>query len=316
MLTLGPVEAEAPLRFGQQKQLLVDNEALCNWWKVRRVQERVRKHPGNPIVECAQAWEEEARNTYGTWPCTALYDAEDRLYKLWYGLRDFQGKAMAYATSTDGVNWTKPDLGLVEYCGTTHNNVCRLEPAGKPLYGYSMCVIKNTPQDVPERRFKAMSVTPYHEDGTTYGNWSAAAFSADGTTWHQMGGGVHEGGNGLNCVWDERLGRYVMFIMPPTGRTWYISRRESQDLVNWSPEQTVFNPHMDTKLPEVEEMMVFRHEASTSVCRRRWRLRRRQLARGRRRSTWRPAGTGIAGNNHSPTKPLSPSAQGAISTIR
>ena len=35
----------------------------------------------------------------------------------------------------DGIRFQKPLLGLVEYGGTTSNNVCRVEPYGKPGLG-------------------------------------------------------------------------------------------------------------------------------------------------------------------------------------
>ena len=52
------VESEPPLRIGRQPQLLVDNHVLADWWRLRRLQYRVRKHPDNPILEPDQPWEE------------------------------------------------------------------------------------------------------------------------------------------------------------------------------------------------------------------------------------------------------------------
>jgi len=258
-----PFEAETPLRFGCRKQLLVDNEVLCDWWKVRRIQEKVRKHRDNPIIVADQPWEEDARTLKGVAARAVLYDKNEDLFRMWYCTVD-TGSVVAYATSEDGVTWHKPDLGLVEYAGTRHSNWCRLEPAGKPLT--KMFLVQDEREDAPERRFKCVRIQPYHEDGTLCGSWTGTAFSADGTTWHQADGGVIAGGGGgrASCVWDERLGRYVMFhrgfsenASRETGR--FITRQESEDLVNWSPRQTVFKP-MDPTWPEVEGMLVFRHE--------------------------------------------------------
>lgn len=58
----------------------------------------------------------------------ARYDEEDGLFKLWYEVPPVH--AVGYATSPDGVSWTKPDLRLVEVGGTRHSNVCRLNPRG------------------------------------------------------------------------------------------------------------------------------------------------------------------------------------------
>ncbi len=179
------------------------------------------------------------------------------------------GSFMGHATSEDGIQWEKPLLGLVEFEGARDNNVCRLEPFGRPLK--ALHVVDDSRQRPPERRFEAVGVNSYHEDGATYGGWGGIAYSADGATWHHVEGGTREGAGGGNpsCVWDENLGRYAMFhrqiierAMPhryATSIGRYIVRQESEDLVEWSPRKTVFNP-MDPKWPEVESMMVFRHE--------------------------------------------------------
>ena len=269
-LKLEPIDAEAPLPFGHRKQLLADTHVLCDWWNVRRVQEKVKKYSQNPIMKADQPWEQAAADTYGTFPNSVIYDVKDRLYKLWYSIYVMgSGSTIAYATSEDGINWTKPNLALVPHAGTSHNNVCRLEPMGKPV-GSKLQLVQDPRSNDPDRRFKAVGVAPYHADGSIYGGWVGIAVSVDGTTWQLVEGGVREGQGGghESCIWDERLKRYVMFQrqltecadprLGTTGR--YTTRQESEDLIHWSARQTVFNPHMDSNWPEVESMMVFRHE--------------------------------------------------------
>ncbi len=269
-IELGPVDCEPPLRFGRQKQLLVDTWVLADWWKLRRVQEEVKKHPANPILQADQPWEEDARHTAGV-DCTAsMYDAKDGLYKLWYSIKSTP-HLCGYATSEDGVSWTKPDLGLAEVDGSVHNNICRLEPPGTFLGG--VYLVQDPREESPERRFKGLIGPTYHTDGTTYGSWIGIGFSRDGLTWQGGAGGTRSGGGGGNpcCMWDERLGRYVMFHRRLTemastheskrmcsGR--YVIRQESEDLVRWSARRTVFNTAFDRRWPEVESMLVFLHE--------------------------------------------------------
>jgi len=274
MLKLGPVDAETPLRFGHKKQLLVDNEVLCDCWQMRRVQETVRKHPQNPVIEADQPWEKDAKEGNGLQPGAVMYDEEAGLFKFWYRVVPYVlGSAVGYATSTDGVSWTKPDLGLVEYSGTIHNNVCRQEPAGKPVTHLSL--VQDAREDAPERRYKGVWLAPYHEDGTRYSGWTGSGFSADGITWHQTDGGSRMGGGGgrATCMWDERLGRYVMFqrqhsegdwqsiggLRLPKVRGSFLTREESRDLIHWSPRQTVYIP-MNLAWPSIEGMRVFLHE--------------------------------------------------------
>ena len=83
-VTLGPEEAEPPLRIGSQRQLLVDNHVLCDWWEVRRVMGKVRKHPQNPILEADQAREENAARTRGIGLNGVMFDEQEGVYKLWY----------------------------------------------------------------------------------------------------------------------------------------------------------------------------------------------------------------------------------------
>jgi hypothetical protein len=201
-------------------------------------------------------------------PNAALYDSQAGVFKLWYSINqrlEDGGAGMGVATSVDGIHWTKPRLGLVEYEGSTGNNVCRLEPWGRAMRALDFSLIRDPRPDVPERRYKAIGTDVVHPDGTYYGGWVGFANSSDGTTWHAVRSGVRVGAGGgrPSCVWDEKLQRYVLFQRQLTesarGNKRYIVRQESSDLKTWSPRQTVFNP-VGSKWSQVESMPVFRHE--------------------------------------------------------
>lgn len=80
---------------------------------------------------------------------------------------------VCYAESKDGINWTKPNLGLVSYGGSTHNNLVALNP----IKGDSIAsVVIYDPEDSdPKRRFKMI-----YEN---HGGSDSAAYSPDGLTW-------------------------------------------------------------------------------------------------------------------------------------
>ena len=83
-VNLDPLEAEEPLLIGRQKQLLVHNDMLSDWWKLRRVQSQVKKLPRNRVLEADQPWEESARRSWVIMPTAVLNDAGEGQIKLWY----------------------------------------------------------------------------------------------------------------------------------------------------------------------------------------------------------------------------------------
>ena len=109
-------------------------------------------------------------------------------------------RPMCYAESTDGINWTKPELGLVDLHGNKRNNICLIE--GEP---YSLTRVNDflsvlyEPEDPdPARRYKAVFIAhvPYDD---IRGGMSAigikekrigstiCATSADGLRWKVVG---------------------------------------------------------------------------------------------------------------------------------
>ena len=81
---------------------------------------------------------------------------------------------LCYATSPDGVNWTKPDLGLVEFNGSKHNNIVDFPDPDL----WSTCALLYDPAaPEAERRFKMA-----YEGGPGPLRFHVA-FSGDGLHW-------------------------------------------------------------------------------------------------------------------------------------
>ena len=106
---------------------------------------------------------------------------EDEL-RIWYPAR---GKLdprtsvyrVCYATSKDGRNWEKPELGLVEYDGSRANNAVDLfNGEGELICGP---VIFDPADSDPERRFKGAFWTQ------KYRGKAAVAYSPDGLHWKE-----------------------------------------------------------------------------------------------------------------------------------
>ena len=94
------------------------------------------KHPANPVVRCGPKGSPDYGHAilYGT----VIHDGSK--FRMWYlGMiqRELEAgqapgwwRPMCYAESADGVNWTKPELGLVELYGNKRNNICLI--TGEP----------------------------------------------------------------------------------------------------------------------------------------------------------------------------------------
>ncbi len=144
-----------------------------------------RKHPQNPIVRREEGRPDEARAQY-----LGTVIRQQGKFRMWYvaadkaSFRDFSTKGVmsgwrvAYAESEDGIHWTKPNLGLVEYAGSLDNNLVLMDPPElSVIAGLS---ILYEPQDPdPSRRFKMMAAAPAEGTGTT----AVPLYSGDGLRW-------------------------------------------------------------------------------------------------------------------------------------
>jgi len=105
------------------RHLFIDDFHLSRIEGLKRTMHPAEKHPANPVIKSDRPWEHEG----GPWARPgAYYDARERLCKMWYNSNAFGGHT-GYATSTDGVHWEKPMLGLVEFERSKNNNIVESE---------------------------------------------------------------------------------------------------------------------------------------------------------------------------------------------
>jgi hypothetical protein len=107
-------------------ELFLDDHLIEMVAGVRRRMHRPRKHLLNPILRPEKWWEGNQLLPYAT-----LYDAEEKLFKLWCRCgSDFREHYVAdhaaysaYYTSTDGIHWDRPMLGVTDLGGRKDHNV-------------------------------------------------------------------------------------------------------------------------------------------------------------------------------------------------
>jgi hypothetical protein len=193
LATATPMAGAPPaIEIGGRKQLFFDSRFLEQSRGVKRVTNPpVRRQP---VLFPAREWESTHIGSY-----LSVLDDEGT-YKLWY--MSFAGKGLprlCYATSTDGVNWERPELGLVEYRGSAATNIV-IAPFREG------CVMRD-PAAPPSRRYKTLMSL-----GGKGGTLRVLA-SGDGLHWKEEYPVLPFHADSMNVLfWDERIRKYAAYL--------------------------------------------------------------------------------------------------------
>ena len=111
----GLAQAQEIREVGTDLQLFIDDWLVESMQQTRRVLHRPQAK--EIAIEVDRPWE-------GSY----LYDPsilkDGNRYRMWYrGGGTERPHLWGYAESTDGIHWVKPELGLIEYRGSTKNNL-------------------------------------------------------------------------------------------------------------------------------------------------------------------------------------------------
>ena len=163
-----------------------DNVSIPFTHNLQLTMQQPEKHSNNPVVRRGAAG---TPDEFGVQFYGSVVRDKDRL-RMWYVAVDRELRSdpgcvrcwrPAYAESHDGVHWTKPELGLVEYQGSKRNNLVLMEPA--PLGIINLKVLAEPDDPDPSRRYK-MSGHTWWWDGKRRGRGTLAPlFSPDGLRW-------------------------------------------------------------------------------------------------------------------------------------
>src|SRR4051812_2191826 len=164
------------------------------------------KHPENPVLRRGPAGAPDHGHAvlYGT-----VIKVGDK-FRMWYlgmfqtefvkGQAPGMWRPMCYAESTDGVHWTKPELGLVEFNGGRKNNICLIEgePFSLTRVDDFLSILHEPNDPDPARRYKAAFIAHVPYDDIKGGMSKIGikerlvcatiyATSADGLKWKVVG---------------------------------------------------------------------------------------------------------------------------------
>ncbi|MYB49515.1 MAG: hypothetical protein F4X72_09690 [Dehalococcoidia bacterium] len=209
--------ATAITDIGSRRELFVDNFLIESLNGARLKLQEPR--PGGVAIEYDQPWEREPAGSRSFYT-SVIKDGD--IYRMYYrGDMTYS----CYAESTDGINWTKPSLGLVEVEGSTENNAI---VKGRPLYPFV-----DGRAGVPDsERYKANS---YVKGGL------AGHVSSDGIHWRKLRDEVIVPGELVNhfdansvMFWSEVEDLYLLYTRHMEGGRRATARATSEDFVNWT----------------------------------------------------------------------------------
>jgi len=223
-----------------------DERIIEDRWKVERFVVELQRYPGNPIIVKDQPIEGVGPLAGGT----VLYDPQDRLYKLWYGVFDehaYKSKLpfsynICYAESKDGIVWKKPILGLFDNRGRIKPNNNAIKLGREKTAGID--VEFNPEAKSPDERFIAI----HNDSGGVF-----VSYSADGKTFNcsfERPAVWYHSDTHNNFIYDDVRHRWLMYVRPRAfagnglrgvGRR-RVAFKQSTDLINWTHERTILVP--------------------------------------------------------------------------
>ncbi len=257
-----------PIVVGRERQLLMDDFVVDDWWDCRRTVHQPEKHPANPLIEPEKSWEGS-----GPGNGTVLFDESSQRFRLWGGVWDPQmsnpdgSKAPwslrgIYYESADGIHWERPELGLLEWEGSKANNLIL---GGDLLYA-ALSVMELPPRLSSRGRYVMLQgvVRPGRQALADHTMDQVIAYSDDGVRWMDQP---------ENPVFHARSDTYNNLVYNPERDVFMMYRRasvnaneirriaysESQDLVTWTQPTVVIAPD-DLDPPMLYGMAVSRYQ--------------------------------------------------------
>ena len=194
------------LRAEEQTFFAFDDISIPWRGNVKLTMMQADKHPANPVLKHGP----EGAPDHGH---AIMYGSVLHIggkFRMWYlgmtqtviekGQAPGWWRPMCYAESDDGVIWTKPDLGLVEFNGSKKNNICLVEsePFSLSRVNDFLTVMHEPDEPDASKRYKCAFIAhvPFDEVkggrsgiGPDEKRWGAfiCATSADGLSWKVVG---------------------------------------------------------------------------------------------------------------------------------
>lgn len=231
LITVFRPAAAADLDLGSQRVLFVDD------WLIQGMTDtRLVMHPPTArevALTLTEPWE-GANSAYGV----VLQDGKQ--FRMYYrGSGNEPREYTCVAFSNDGINWTRPNLGLVACRDSKENNVFFTAEAKAFWESHNFTpFIDQNPAARPDQRYKAITVTKVPPDNHKE---LVAYVSRDGIHWKLLrpepiiSTGSFDSQN--VAFWDIVRREYVCYLRHGRDGVRSVMRATSSDFVNWTEPQ-------------------------------------------------------------------------------
>jgi hypothetical protein len=187
----GPVSAADQIGSGSPRYLFLDPAIIIKSHAIDlRVNPPQRRET---VIRPDRPWEQLMISFY-----TTVIEEQGKL-RLWYICRDRDNQPnLAYAESTDGVSWEKPNLGIVDYHGSRDNNLVGITSLDGAVF--------RDPRARPGEEYIYVA----HVAGAGVFRF----FSPDGLHWQRDPRPLlpFRADTQNVVMWDEQKGRYALYL--------------------------------------------------------------------------------------------------------
>jgi hypothetical protein len=221
--------AAEPIEIGDRLELFVDNHVIDEITGGAKLHLH-KPVPKEVVLTTDQPWEGNTSAYYTVFP-------DGDLFRMYYRGSHYDVKTKkqthpqvaCYAESTDGIHWTKPELGIVEFEGSKANSIVWI---GEGSHNFTPFKDTN-PDCAPDARYKAFG------SGKLGGKYGLIAFkSADAVHWQIIGEapvitkGAFDSQN--LAFWDTVRGTYIDFHRQGRDGVRDIMTATSSDFKTWT----------------------------------------------------------------------------------
>ncbi|HOX59206.1 MAG TPA: twin-arginine translocation signal domain-containing protein [Candidatus Paceibacterota bacterium] len=215
---------------GHWRRLFLDAWAVEEQQGLARVFHAAEKHPV-PVLKSDKPWDSVPAAITGPYVYGTVARDGSKL-RLWYQVLT-KGNHVGYAESIDGIHWTKPDLGIIEFNGSKANNFC-LSAAQREVGGgecHNPSVLRCPEPADPDKRYALFGF-----DGKA--GHARVAFSPDGLHWKYVPEtekkALFTSSDVVNFFYDPYQKRYTVTWKTRSRRGRAVGVGWSQDALTWT----------------------------------------------------------------------------------